>query len=62
VFREVASGAKTDRGQLRRVLEELDAGARLQQVAKERVEHNRERREQNWALGFSERVLAERAV
>jgi DNA invertase Pin-like site-specific DNA recombinase len=26
VFREVASGAKTDRAQLRRVLEELDAG------------------------------------
>src|SRR5258708_26462163 len=26
VFREVASGAKTDRTQLRRVLDELDAG------------------------------------
>ena len=26
VFREVASGAKTDRAQLRRVLDQLDAG------------------------------------
>jgi Resolvase, N terminal domain len=49
VFREVASGAKTDRAQLRRVLDELDAGdvlmvTRLDRLARSNprpVEHPR---------------------
>ena len=41
VFREVASGAKTDRPQLRRLLDQLDAGRTSKVAGRRRARHSR---------------------